>query len=64
MEDIYRFEFTAREVTLLMGAVITSQVEDEEFVKNYPEDVELVETLRKTIKEYEALRDKLRKDYK
>ena len=50
MEDIYRFEFTAREVSLLMGAVITSQVEDEEFVKNYPEDVEPVETLRKTIK--------------
>ena len=64
MEDIYRFEFTSRQVTLLMSSVIIAQVQDEQFVKNYPENTELVASLTETIKEYEALRDKLRKDYK
>ncbi len=64
MEDIYRFEFTAREVSLLMAGVITAQIEDEEFVKNYPENTELVESLKGTIQEWEALRVKIRKGYK
>lgn len=63
MEDIYRFEFTTRELSLLMAGIITAQVEDEEFVKNYPENAELVASLKETIKEWEALRVKLRKGY-
>ena len=63
MVDIYKFEFTAREVSLLMSAVIAAQVEDEQYVKNYPENAELAASLKETIIEYGALRDKLRKDY-
>ena len=57
----FKLEFTPEEVTKLVSAVILAQVDDEQFIKNYPDDKELIGNLKKEIDMYQAILDKLRK---
>lgn len=59
-EMTYKFEFTLKEVSMLVSAVIHAQVDDEQFIKNYPENKELVENLEKEKDMLQAILDKLR----
>lgn len=67
MEDNYfdkmtfKLEFTPEELTKLISAVILAQVDDESFIKNYPDDKELIGKLKKEIDIYHSILDKLRK---
>lgn len=57
---MYRFEFTSEEVTELVAAVIKSQVDDELFIKNYPDNKELIGSLKREIDRLQNILDKLR----
>lgn len=57
----FKLEFTPEEVTKLVSAVIFSKVDDEQFIKNYSDDKELIGKLKKEIDMYQTILDKLRK---
>ena len=57
----FKFEFTSEEVANLVGAVITAQVKDEQFIKEYSEEnPELCAKLQNILRVYEELLKKLR----
>lgn len=56
----YKFEFTSEEVNKLVVAVVMAQVDDERFIKEYPENKELVGNLKKELDMFQAILDKLR----
>lgn len=56
----YKFEFTSEEVTKLVSAAIRAQVENEQFIKNYADNKELINHLEKEIDMYQSILDKLR----
>ena len=56
----YKFEFTSEEVTKLVSAVIMAQVDDEQFIKNYPDNKDLIGNLKKEIDMFQSILDKLR----
>ena len=65
MEDIYRYEFTLEEVSDLVMGIITAKVEDDQFIKNYSgDDIKFTEKIKDNIRRYDALLDKIRRDYK
>ena len=64
MEDIYRYEFTAKEINDLTVGLVTAKVDNESFIKDFSDETDLVETLKADIRRYDALLDKLRRDYK
>ena len=64
MEDIYRYEFTIEEVSDLVMGIVTAKVEDEIFIKEFPDDTELNEKIKDNIRRYNALLDKIRRDVK
>lgn len=55
----YKFEFTSEEVIKLVSAVIMAQVDDEQFIKNYPDNKELIGNLKKEIDMFQSILDKL-----
>ena len=57
----FKLEFTPEEVTKLVSAVIFAQVDGQQFIKNYPDDKELIGKLKKEIDMYQTILDKLRK---
>jgi len=56
----YKFEFTSEEVNKLVVAVVMAQVDDERFIKEYPDNKELVGNLKKELDMFQAILDKLR----
>ena len=66
MKDIFRYEFTAEEMGDIVMGIISAKVEDEMFLKNYSadDDTEFTEKLKDNIRRYNALLDKIRRDYK
>ena len=64
MEDTYRFEFTSEELTRLVSAILREKISNEEFIKNYPDNLETTEICSRNILQCEALLVKLRRDYK
>ncbi len=56
----FKLEITPEEVTKLVWAVIYAKLDDEEYIKNYPDDKELIGKLKKEIDIYQAILDKLR----
>jgi len=66
MKDIFRYEFTAEEMGDIVMGIISAKVEDEMFLKNYhaDDDTEFTEKLKDNILRYNALLDKIRRDYK
>ena len=56
----FKLEFTSKEVTRLVSAIILAKVDDEQYIKNYPDDKELIGNLKKEIDMYQAILDKLR----
>ena len=64
MEDIYRYEFTLEEVSDLVMGIVTAKVEDELFLKEFPDDTELNEKIKDNVRRYNALLDKIRRDVK
>ena len=56
----FKLEFTPEEVTKLIWAVILSKLDDEQYIKNYPNDKELIEKLNKELDVYETILVKLR----
>ena len=56
----YKFEFTSEEVNKLVVAVVLAQVDDERFIKEYPDNKELVGNLKKELDMFQTILDKLR----
>lgn len=66
MKDIFRYEFTVEEMSDIVMGIISAKVEDEMFLKNYSadDDTEFTEKIKDNIRRYNALLDKIRRDYK
>lgn len=64
MEETYKFEFTASELSDLVMGVITAKCDEKHFIEMFPEDPEAVHKAQVSILRYAALLDKLRRDYK
>lgn len=66
MKDIFRYEFTVEEMSDIVMGIISAKVEDEMFLQNYSsdDDTEFTEKIKDNIRRYNALLDKIRRDYK
>lgn len=64
MEDTYKFEFTKAELSDLVMSVIIAKCDEKDFIELVSEDPEAVQKANVMILRYDALLDKLRRDYK